>query len=64
MTKYVKDLTFVAEGQGYLLMANTRGELVRVSGLTEKESASVVGRHQPRPSKYITLLARIAEISA
>jgi hypothetical protein len=63
MPRIVRDLTFVADAPGYCLFANERGELVRVEGLSRDEIAQITGC-DVRPSRYQTLLARIAELKS
>jgi hypothetical protein len=65
MSHYLQHLTFVAEGPNYLLMADAKGQLIRVTGLTDREIAQLEGHAaQNRPSSYQLLMERIAELSS
>jgi hypothetical protein len=62
MSNHVKSMTFVAEGPDYVLMADSRGALVRVQGLSQAEVDELAGRDSGM-SPYSALIKRIAQLS-
>jgi len=64
MSNYVRNLSFVAEGPDYCLMADDKGQLIRVEGLFEAEKAELAGRPvRERSTPYQALLTRIAQLT-